>query len=202
MNITVNVSSSLLVVQIQVAWCNPGRCRFMIRNTQFLFGTVGKGNRFASRFHLLGLSILSDDLPFHPYKLMRFFDKINVLVYRWSGFHARNCEIRKRLCKQERQKLRLIKDCIERIHYDNPIYTEQWRDEEAERWMKTYFGHDVEYVRNKMYEKINRAGSARTEKLKRMCELAELKEALLMAVSETINAEIKRVLEGSTNGCN
>ena len=133
---------------------------------------------------------------------MRFFDKINVLVYRWSGLHARNCEIRKRLCKQERQKLRLIKDCIERIHHDNPIYTEQWRDEEAERWMTIYIGCDVEYVRSRMNENINRSVQARMEELKRMCELAELKEALLRAVNETINAEIKRAFEGSNNGRN
>jgi len=136
----------------------------------------------------------------YPYKFTRFFDKINVLVYRWSGLHAKNCGIRTRLRKQKRAKLRLIKETIEQIHKDNPFYTEQWCDEEAERWMKIYIGCDAEYVRRGMDELKNKFDLRQLEELKRKCELAELKEAVISAVSETIKAEIKRVFEKSKNG--
>ena len=111
---------------------------------------------------------------------MRFFDKINVLVYRWSGLHAKNCGIRTRLRNQKRDKLRLIKETIEQIHKDNPFYTEQWRDEEAEQWMNVYIGCDAERVSRGMDELKNKFDLRQLEELNRKCELAELKEAVTL----------------------
>jgi len=127
---------------------------------------------------------------------MRLFDKINVLVYRWSGLHAKNCGIRTRLHKQKRQKLSLIEETIGQIYKDNPLCTEQWRDEEVGRWLNVYIGCDAEYVRRRMNDLKNKFDLRQLEELKRKCELVELKEVVV----EAVDAAMRRVIEELRNG--